>query len=313
MNFQQLTYVLAVHRHKHFGKAAESCHITQATLSGMIKKLEDELEYLLFDRSRYPIQTTENGLQFINIAKTILEGKKQLFELKNASSLALEGELNLGVIPTIANTLLPIILPKLMDENPKLKLNIVEITTDEIVERLLVDKIDLGIVATPLEIDNLEETILYYESMLVYGVQDLQKNYITSEDVKNAKIWLLEEGHCFRKQAMTICNMQKKDTGMLNLNFEGNSFETLLNMTDKFGGYTLLPELYFKYLTEKRQALTKSFQAPIPVREVSIVTARPHTKAFALAYLSNLVKQLVPQHLDFSKNYKNKDLDIIGL
>ena len=313
MNFQQLEYILAVHRHKHFGKASESCNITQATLSGMIKKLEEELGYLLFDRSRYPIQTTESGIKCIDIAVRILGDKKKLFNLKEESGTDLDGVLNLGVIPTIANSLLPMILPRIIEENPNLQLNIVEITTEEIIERLLTDKIDLGIAATPLEIEQLEETILYYESMMLYGVEDSAKNYVTSDDVRDSKIWLLEEGHCFRKQTMAICSMQEKSGTFSNLNFEGNSFETLLNLTDKFGGYTLIPELYFKDLSEKRQQVTKSFQAPIPVREVSLLSSRPHAKAQTVAYLSNLIQHIVPNQLPFSKDYKNKDLEIIGM
>jgi len=313
MNFQQLEYVLAVHRHKHFGQAAENCHITQATLSAMIKKLEAELDVMLFDRSRQPVQTTEAGLKFIALANEIILKRNQLFTIKEETTKALEGEITLGVIPTIANSLLPIILPAILTENPKLKLKVVEITTEEIIQHLNLDKIDMGILATPLQEDYLEETILYYEAMMVYGIKGKAQKYVSTKDIKSGKIWLLEEGHCFRNQMMTICDIREKNQDATsNLNFEGNSFETLLNLSDRFGGYTLVPELYFNEMPKKKQNLTKSFQTPIPVREISLVTARPYAKKMAVDYLSNRIRELVAPLLSTTQ-MANKDLEIIGI
>ena len=259
MNFQQLEYVMAVHKHKHFGIAADSCHITQATLSAMIKKLEEELKILLFDRSRKPIQTTDMGLQFIETARTILQQKELLFSL-NKQTEKLEGKLSIGIIPTVANSLLPIILPSILKENQKLQLTISEITTEEIKTQLIMDKIDIGILATPINDKQFDEHILYYEPMMIYGILDKKKEYVNSKDIKNGNIWLLEEGHCFRNQALTVCEIKEKELSPSNLNFMGSSFETLLNLTDKFGGYTLVPELYYKNMPKQKQnkALSKT-------------------------------------------------------
>lgn len=311
MNFQQLEYVMAVHKHKHFGIAADSCHITQATLSAMIKKLEEELKILLFDRSRKPIQTTDMGLQFIETARTILQQKELLFSL-NKQSEKLEGKLSIGIIPTVANSLLPIILPSILKENQKLQLTISEITTEEIKTQLIMDKIDIGILATPINDKQFDEHILYYEPMMIYGILDKKKEYVNSKDIKNGNIWLLEEGHCFRNQALTICEIKEKELSPSNLNFMGSSFETLLNLTDKFGGYTLIPELYYKNMSKQKQNRTKHFQKPIPVREISIVTYRHFAKNQSIKYLSALIQKLTKTHLS-TKSYKNKDLDIIGI
>ncbi len=311
MNFQQLEYVMAVHKHKHFGIAADSCHITQATLSAMIKKLEEELKILLFDRSRKPIQTTDMGLQFIETARTILQQKELLFSL-NKQSEKLEGKLSIGIIPTVANSLLPIILPSILKENQKLQLTISEITTEEIKTQLIMDKIDIGILATPINDKQFDEHILYYEPMMIYGILDKKKEYVNSKDIKNGNIWLLEEGHCFRNQALTVCEIKEKELSPSNLNFMGSSFETLLNLTDKFGGYTLIPELYYKNMSKQKQNRTKHFQKPIPVREISIVTYRHFAKNQSIKYLSALIQKLTKTHLS-TKSYKNKDLDIIGI
>ncbi len=311
MNFQQLEYVMAVHKHKHFGIAADSCHITQATLSAMIKKLEEELKVLLFDRSRKPIQTTDMGLQFIETARTILQQKELLFSL-NKQTEKLEGKLSIGIIPTVANSLLPIILPSILKENQKLQLTISEITTEEIKTQLIMDKIDIGILATPINDKQFDEHILYYEPMMIYGILDKKKEYVNSKDIKNGNIWLLEEGHCFRNQALTVCEIKEKELSPSNLNFMGSSFETLLNLTDKFGGYTLVPELYYKNMPKQKQNKTKHFQKPIPVREISIVTYRHFAKNQTIKYLTSLIQALVNTNLS-TKSYKNKDLDIIGI
>jgi LysR family hydrogen peroxide-inducible transcriptional activator len=311
MNFQQLKYVLAVHKHKHFGMAAESCHITQATLSAMIKKLEEELNIHLFDRSKHPVKTTERGEEFVVIANKILYHENQLMQL-NQDQEDLAGTLRIGIIPTVANALLPLILPTLLENNPALKLSVSEITTEDILQQLTMDNIDLGILSTPLENQDFDETILYYEPMMVYGIADSSKNYISSSDVKDKQVWLLEEGHCFRNQAITICEIKEKELESKNLTFAGSSFETLLNLTDKFGGYTLVPELYYKELSPSRKKRTRHFQPPIPVREISIVSYRPYVKNKAVEYLKATIQSIVQGHLT-SKDYKNSDLEIIGI
>jgi LysR family hydrogen peroxide-inducible transcriptional activator len=311
MNFQQIKYVLAVDQHKHFGLAAESCHITQATLSAMIKKLEHELSLELFDRSKHPIKTTDQGEAFIGIAKKILYFENEIRAISQ-KNMPLAGDLSIGIIPTVANTLLPIILPAITSAFPELRLKITEITTEEILQHLLMDKLDLGILATPLDNDDFDETILYYEPMMIYGIADQQKGYVSSEDVKDKRIWLLEEGHCFRNQVMTICEIREKEMHNSNLEFEGSSFDTLLNLTDTFGGYTMIPELYYKGLAKEKQARAKYFQPPVPVREISIVSYRPSVKANAVSYLKGLITELISNKVSTSK-YQNHELDIIGI
>lgn len=312
MNFQQLHYALAVHQHKHFGRAANSCHITQATLSAMLKKLEEELGYSLFDRAQHPIMTTEEGEQFMRLARQILAHQQDMLTLQAKVPLHLSGTIHLGIIPTIANSLLPIILPPLLNDNPDLQLDITEITTEEILQQLKMDKIDLGILATPLEDEAIHETVLYYEAMMVYGALGEGKAFISSKDIKDNKIWLLEEGHCFREQAMTICDIREKENASANLVFAGSSFDTLLNLTDRFGGYTLVPELYYQDMPEQRQHKTKPFQKPIPVREISLVSYRPQSKQRTLEFLAQAIQRWVKPHLSTTQ-LANKDMEVIGI
>lgn len=310
MNFQQLEYVIAVDKAKQFWQAAEDCNVTQATLSAMVRKLEGELGYVLFDRSRKPIKTTHEGSAFIETAKTILTQRDSLFEIGQQEQ-ALKGKLTLGIIPTIATSLLPLILPVILGDHPELELDIVELTTEEIKKQLYTDRIDFGILATPVEEEDLEEHILYYEPMMVYGMRN-QKGYVTSDDIKEGKVWLLEEGHCFRNQVMTICEIREKQLAHQNLNFRGNSFETLLNLADSFGGYTLVPELYYKDLFKERKAKTKHFEKPVPVREVSLLSYRKVGKKYAIEYLTQMIQTLTNPLLSAS-SLKNSDMDVIGI
>jgi LysR family hydrogen peroxide-inducible transcriptional activator len=314
MNFQQLEYALAVKRTKHFGKAAESCNITQATLSAMIKKLEEELKVKLFDRSSHPIRPTDEGVLILKKAESILAQQQDLFEISKLENENLSGELRLGIIPTIANSLLPIILPELIRDNPNLKLIISEITTEQIISQLRHNEIDLGLLSTPIEnlSDDFEEEILYYEAMMVYGILESNKGFVSSKDVENKKVWLLEEGHCFRSQSMTLCKIQEKKEKAENLQFKSNSFETLLNLSDQIGGLTLLPELYFNNLSKERKEKTKFFQKPIPVREISLLSTKPITKKRSMQQLAELIKEKVKPQLK-TASYKNKDLNIIGI
>ncbi|MDA0881972.1 MAG: LysR family transcriptional regulator [Bacteroidetes bacterium] len=312
MNLNQLKYVMAVHEHRHFGKAAVHCDVTQATLSAMIKKLEEELGLVLFDRDKQPTVITEAGLQVVKIAKDMLSKQQELLDLSKNTSTSLKGTFKLGIIPTVANSLLPLILPSLLEQHPELELTIAEITTEEIIHRLKEDRIDVGILATPLEEEELEENILYYETMMVYGVSDPKKKFIAPKDVQDEKVWLLEEGNCFRNQSMTICDIQEKSNYPNKLHFEGSSFDTLLNLSDHFGGITLVPELYHNLMSESKQKRTRMFKAPYPVREISAVYYRPFAKKNSIDLLSEHIKKLITPRL-ISTTLPKKDLSIIGI
>jgi LysR family hydrogen peroxide-inducible transcriptional activator len=312
MNFNQLQYILAVDQWKSFARAADACHVTQATLSGMIKKLEEELNMVLFDRSRHPVQTTEMGIKVLEYARNILSLQSQMLSLSEASDFHPSGSLRLGIIPTVANSLLPLILPQLLPNYPELLLKITEITTEEILHQLKQDKLDAGILATPLQEDSFEEHILYYEPMMVYGVQSDFKKYLPSSILQNQNIWLLEEGNCFRNQSATICNIQEKNLSHENLQFAGSSFDTLLNLTDRFGGYTLVPELYYRQMPEAKKKKTRFFETPFPVREISLVFHRPYTHERTLKLLAEKIIQWVQPQLS-TYQMSARDMEIIGI
>ena len=312
MNFQQLEYILAIEREGHFAHAAHSCHVTQATLSAMVKKLEQELGLLLFDRSHHPILPTEEGKVILLKAREILDKRDALISASQGKQSEISGVLKLGIIPTVANTLLPIILKPILDTYPKLELDIVEITTDDLVERLLHGGLDAGILATPTDRNELLEEVLYYESLLVYGISEEEKQYVLPEELYEQNIWFLDEGHCFKNQAMTLCDFKQGTQGNNNLNFAGSSFETLLSLTDSFGGYTLLPELFTRTLPRSRQKKTRAFVHPLPVREISLVTYRPLLKRKALSAVADIIRKKIPPLLR-TNGLEKKEMQVLGI
>lgn len=313
MNLHQLEYIIAVDRFKHFSRAADYCHVTQATLSAMVKKLEEELDVMIFDRKISPVVTTDGGRAIIEQATKVIGQVSQLKETARSSKNVVEGVLKVGIIPTVATTLLPIILKPLLSRFTKLKLDIQELTTLDIVEKLKTGILDIGILATPLNgKSDIEESILYYESMMVYGAEGDHEKYIKPEEINSEIIWLMEEGHCFREQSIKVCNLKKKNNLPNNLLFEANSFETLVNLADEFGGITLIPELYFQSMDQKRQQKARPFNLPFPVREISIVYYRPYARLSVIEKVSAEIVQLMKGRLT-TEQYKPKDLSIIGI
>jgi LysR family hydrogen peroxide-inducible transcriptional activator len=306
MNLQQLEYIIAVDRFRNFSRAAEHCHITQATLSAMIKKLESELDVVIFDRKANPIMTTEIGIDIINESRQIIALSQQIKLSKNKES-KIEGTLKIGIIPTIAGTLIPQIIHPLKTTFPYLNLDITEVTTSHIRKLLMEGKIDAAILATPTDFNDVEEEILYYETLMVYGKLNKKKKYLMPEELRDEKIWLLEEGHCLREQFIQLCSLRKMNHQMTQLKFEPSSFDSLLNMVDSLGGLTLIPELYYLSLNKERQKLVTMFTSPYPVREVSMIYYRPYAKSKLITALAALIRDTTKPTL-ISSQLNKKDL-----
>lgn len=310
MNIQQLEYIIAVDQFKHFSKAAAHCNITQATLSMMIKKLEEELNVVIFDRKMNPILTTEMGREIIDEAKKALFHSNEIISLAKSKSHKVEGKLRMGIIPTIANSLLPKILFPLIDKYPLLELELFEITTQNIIRQLKEGTIDVGILSTPLHDEKIEESILYYETLMVYGNIDKNKKYILPEELSKQPLWMLEEGHCMRDQVIQLCQINKAEPLPKNLKFQANSFETILNMVDVMGGLTFIPELYYETLSSERKSKVIEFKAPIPVREISMVFYRPFAKLRMIEKLSEDIREIINKNLR-SNSFKKSELVIL--
>lgn len=294
MNIQQLEYILAVDQFKSFSKAADYCHVTQATLSAMVKKLEEQLDIVIFDRKASPIATTENGREILGQALQVVAHANALLDSSKSINRKMEGKVKLGVIPTIANSLLLIILKPLLEKYPALIFEIQEQTTQQLMKSLLEGKLDLGILSTPISTSDLETELLYKEKLVLYG--HVQKASIKKAELSQQRFFLLQDGHCLRDQIIQLCELKKNKYLPVNLRFEANTFETLLNLVDDFQGVTILPKLYAEQLSDKRRAAMIELEEGNLEREVSLCYYRPYAKWNIIKRLASDIKELVAVH-----------------
>jgi LysR family hydrogen peroxide-inducible transcriptional activator len=300
MNFQQLEYIIAVDTERHFVKAADKCYITQATLSMMIKKLEDELDAKIFDRSRQPVVPTEIGKKIIAQAKIILTESNRLKEIVREEHEELKGELKIGIIPTLAPYLLPLFLNSFLQKYPSVKLKISEFTTDQIIKKLEQHDLDAGLLSTPLNQPSLREEVLFYEQFVVYASSDekiLKKKFVLARDIDVNRLCLLEEGHCLRSQAFTLCELRNKDQAFRQMDFETGSIETLKRIVEVNEGITILPALALNSMTAKQKRNVRFFKPPVPVREIGLVTYRYFVKEKLVKSLVNEIVCNIPEEM----------------
>jgi LysR family transcriptional regulator, hydrogen peroxide-inducible genes activator len=309
MNLQQLEYILAVNEHRHFVRAAESCFVSQATLSMMIKKLEEEFHVTIFDRSKQPVVPTEIGKKMIEQARVIVSEIHKMRDLVQEEKGELQGELRLGIIPTVAPYLMPLFLDAFAKNFPKVKLFIREHTTETLLSKMRSGQLDAGILATPLAHSNTwKELSLYHERYMLYvGPQEpgYQKHYILPSAINVDRLWLLEEGHCMRNQIMNLCELKKKQETADQVHYEAGSIETLKNLVEKNYGITIIPELATLTMTSKQLKQLREFKAPVPVREISLVTEREHVKKRLLQALYTTIQSSLPASLSAMNGKKN--------
>jgi len=308
----QLSYLVSLDRNRHFGRAARECHVTQPTLSMQIQKLEEDLEVTLFDRSKNPVEPTEIGLRIIEQAEKALLEVSKIAPLAQGNKGEIRGEFKLGVIPTLAPYLLPLFLEIFIQNHPKVELVIEELQTEQIIRRLKLDSLDGGILATPLKHKGILEQPLFYEPFVIYLSPKhplLKKDMIAEKELSREDIWLLNEGHCFRDQAIEICKKQvPKEQSRKNLVFESGNLETLMRLVDSKFGYTLIPYLALGGMKDKKKKL-RFFKPPVPIREVSLVHSRAHLKENILQALKDSIQSSLPDELK-QKIFKGK---LIGL
>jgi LysR family transcriptional regulator, hydrogen peroxide-inducible genes activator len=291
MTITQLKYVLAVAEHKNFTLAAEKCFVTQPTLSMQIQKVEDELNILIFDRSKKPIQLTDIGQKIVAQAKNIVNEADRIQDIVDQQKGYIGGEFRLGIIPTIMPTLLPMFLTNFIKKYPKVKLIIEELNTAEIVKKLNNGQLDAAIAATPLEEEKIKEVVLYFEPFMVYvpSYHALSiKDEIEVTDLNVDELLMLQDGHCFRDGILNLCkniNMSSHTKFQI----ESGSFETLIKLADEGLGITLLPYLHTLDLKEKDQVKLKHFAEPKPAREISLIYPKNELKIHIIEALRTVI------------------------
>ncbi len=305
MTLVQLEYVIAVDICRHFAKAAAQCFVTQPTLSMQIQKLEAELGVQIFDRSKQPVVPTEMGIQIVEQAKKIVADRDGLTELVEMKKGILTGELQIGIIPTLAPYLLPLFIQQFTTRHPGVRLMVTELTTDNIIARLKESRIDVGVLVTPLNEPGIKEHVLFYEEMVAYvsrQYQSYKKAMMLPQDIDPNKLWLLEEGHCFRSQILNLCELRKAGRDESNFAYEAGSFETLRRMVELNNGLTILPQLATMDLNSEQQAQVRHFKKPAPMREVSLVVHRDFVKKRLTEVLKAEIMEAVPENVRANKN-----------
>ena len=310
----QIEYIVAVDKHKHFGKAADDCHVTQPTLSMQIQKVEEEIGYPLFDRLKKPVVATAKGQRFISQAKVLLFEHHKLMDLSRQQGTEMSGDLRLGVIPTIAPYLLPLFLESFSKQFPKIQLVVDELKTESIISMLKDDQLDAGILATPLHEAGLKERPLYYEPFYLYVSKSHPLNArkrIKESDLDGNEMWLLADGHCFRQQIVRYCSLKNNEGVFPNVQFEGGNLDTLRNIIRKSKGYTLVPALFVESLSEaEKRDFVRPFESPVPTREVSLIYRRDQWKSDILNALSESVAKKLPPEL---QNFDAKRQEILAV
>lgn len=269
LTLRQLRYFQALNHHGHFGRAAEACAISQPALSVQIKELEESLGLRLFERSARHVRLTSFGREFADRADTILRSVDDLGDLARAARQGFSGRLRLGIIPTIAPYLLPTVIGHLTNAFPRLEIHVRETQTSRLLQELASGRLDTAILALPVSDPAFEEFEIFRENfVLVRPETESGKPVPSPERLREMRLLLLEEGHCFRDQALAFCNIQ---SALPRENLDGSSLSTLVQMVGAGIGVTLIPDMAVPIETRSAQVTVDHFDAPQPTRSVGVI------------------------------------------
>ncbi len=289
ITLKQLRYFEALAHHGHFGRAAEACAISQPALSMQIKEMEEVLGAALFDRGARQVQLTQFGEVAVERARDILRSADELGDLARASRDRLVGRLRIGVIPTVAPYLLPKVIGNLTARYPELDIHVRETVTPKLIEELGAGRLDTAIVALPVSEHTLQETPLFDERfVLLRSAREANAPLPNADSLREMRLLLLEEGHCFRDQALSFCNMP---SGPPREMLDASSLSTLVQMVSAGMGVTLIPEMAVPVETRSASVSISRFEAPEPKRTVGMVWRKSSPLAGQLSEIAELVRQ----------------------
>lgn len=289
LTLKQLRYFDSLARHGHFGRAADACSISQPALSMQIKELEDSLGTTLFERSARQVRLTGFGEEFRSRVHGILRSVDELGDLARASRDRFVGRLRIGVIPTIAPYLLPAIIGNLTQIDPSLDIRVRETVTPKLLQELAEGRLDTAIVALPVSEPSLTEVELFKENfVLVRPSEDEGKPVPNREMLREMRLLLLEEGHCFRDQALSFCNMHSALPREL---LDGSSLSTLVQMVSAGIGVTLIPEMALPVETRSASVSIAHFKSPEPSRTIGMIWRKTNPLAKQLMQISEVVRK----------------------
>ena len=287
ITLRQLRYFDALIRHGHFGRAAEACAISQPALSMQIKELEEALGGALLERSARKVALTKFGEELAQRVRDILHSVDELGDFARASRARLTGRLRIGMIPTIAPYLLPILMENLTRTHPEVDIYVREALTSKLIQELAEGRLDTAIVALPISEPSFTEVALFAENfLLVRPREDTGKPVPSSKMLREMRLLLLEEGHCFRDQALSFCNMKSAlPRDML----DASSLSTLVQMVSAGMGVTLIPEMATAVEARSASVSVARFKNPQPSRTIGMIWRKKSPLARQLLQLSEVV------------------------
>jgi LysR family hydrogen peroxide-inducible transcriptional activator len=264
-----------------------------------IKQAEKTLGIQLFDRDKNPISLTKTGKLLVDQMKIAMQELLKVKEMAKTLNTRMGGELNLGIIPSVAPYLIPLFLDLFLSKYPDISLRIQELKTEELLTSLLDDQLDLGIIATDTFRKELTEKILYEEAFYIFASDQhpyLKKKEIHIEELETHDLWLMSEGHCFKDQVLALC---KKKINLKSHIYQSGSLETLIRIISKHSGYTLIPEMLKNTLSDQEiKRHVRKFKRPVPNRKIRVVTRKNHFKIKLIEALINTIQ--VAQGSSFS-------------
>jgi LysR family hydrogen peroxide-inducible transcriptional activator len=301
MTITQLKYVLAVAEYRNFTLAAEHSFVTQPTLSMQIQKLEEELDVMIFNRKKKPIELTPIGEKILDQARLIVDESNRINDIVDQQKGFIGGEFKIGIIPTIMPTLLPYFLKLFLKKYPKVRLLIEELTTEEMMKKLSEGYLDAGIAATPLENEAIIEKPIYYEPFIGFVSENhrlFQKKEIEEDDLDLNDILLLEDGHCFKNNVINLCK-HKDAAENMQFNLESGSINTLIKLSKEGLGMTLIPYLNSLDLSENDRKYLRPFAKTVPAREVSLIYHKSQLKMQLIHALKSTIDGVIRGAISF--------------
>lgn len=305
LSLQQMQYILVLSDVKHFQRASQECFVTQPTLSMQIKKAEDELGYLIFDRSRQPLELTPYGEKLIPILREILSESEKIKVITEQMKGNYKERIRLGIIPTIASYMVPDLFSKWMEKLDDVQLNITEMKTEELIEALEKKELDAIIIAGPHLDSRYKTNLLYTEEILAY-LPNLSESKISTDQLRNRHPWLLSSGNCLRNQMISFCQLKDENESQA-WNYEGGNIDLLLSMVDQYGGYTLLP--FYHHISPEKKEHLKQISSPgfhqHPAREIIAISP---SRSLKWKGIEQIIREIQFQYA----NHQQANLEILN-
>ncbi len=296
MTLQQLRYIVAIDNHRHFGKAADACGLTQSTLSLMVKKLEDELDVIIFDRNAHPVAPTEIGRKIIDQAKVVLFNVGQISEMTRSEKETLAGPLRIALISTVSPVLIPGLFKYFGGKYPAISLHTEEMLSVTIMEKLKKAEVDMGILTGPVVDEDLLEIPLYHESFLAYISPDnpaFEQEDIRVETIFSQPVWIIRDG--LRQLDLSEVENQKEVT--YDRFFEGGRVGILIQVVNDNGGLTIIPETHKGLIMYSQQKCLRPIVDPVPTRTISLAIRKDYIHEAKMNAIVEAIKSIIPVNL----------------